>query len=204
MNADAVPRDIARLREDLTILEEAAGLGFPFGREAVRFWLVIAAGSALVLLATVFASVVWQLAALGTAAVAGAGLLLGMLAHLRKVVVDRRQDPARWREYRYITHVKLALVPCLLAYFAWILSIGAPLRFAASALVFMGAAACLAYGLSSPPRRFAIGIAFPGMILAGLLPVVPWTHLPAVTAACALTLSLAAAGVLSWQLRRLA
>lgn len=203
MNVDATSRDIARLREDLTILQEAAGLGFPFGREAVRFWLVIAAGSAVVLAATLFASVVWQLVALGIAAVVGAALLLGMLAHLRKVVVDRREDPARWREYRYITHVKLALVPCLLVYCAWILRTGAPIPFAASALVFMGAAASLAYGLSSPARRFAIGIAFPGMILAGALPAVRPTLLPATAAGCALALALAAAGILTWQLRRL-
>ena len=88
------PSELDQVQRDLSTLREAAGIGLPFGKEVVRFWLVIAASSAVVALAFAFGSATYRIAGLGLFATVGAVLPFNSLGPMT-TVFEEEGDRAR-------------------------------------------------------------------------------------------------------------
>lgn len=195
--------ELARLQSDLSTLRDASGIGLPFGKEVVRFWLVIAASSAVVAASVAFGSAAYRLAALGLFALVGAALLAGVIVHLIRIGRRRGEDPAVWREYRQITLMKGIVLPFVIAFFAWQAAIGAPAGYLASTAVFFVGVVTLVYGVSTWARRPAVGLALPLIFYSAAIPTLAAERL-LLLGTIAVTLgALGFAAILSWQLRRM-
>lgn len=193
--------ELDRVRRDLSTLRNAAGIGLPFGKEVVRFWLVIATSSAVVALAFAVGSAAQRLAALGLFVAVGAALLLGVILHLVRITRQRHEDPATWREYKQITTMKMVLLPLVMAFFAWQAWIDVPVRYLASTAVFFIGLVSLLYGVSTWGRRPAIGIGLPILFYSAVVSVASGEQMLLLGAVCVTVAGLLFASILAWQLR---
>jgi hypothetical protein len=170
--------DLDRIRDDLATLRHATAVDVPFGTELVYFWAAVAAACGLLTFTL----------AMGPGApvepvvlglwIAGAGLLLAAVVRFVRVVARRAEQPAPWRELREVAVAKLIGAPLLLGFLVWLYWVGAELRIVLAVLVFCMSLATVMYALSRWTRRWAIGIALPGIALGFALPVVPAASVP--------------------------
>ena len=194
--------DLERVRQDLTTLRDAAGIGLPFGPEVVRFWLIIAAASGYVAAAFAFGSAVPQLIAVFVFALVGAALLAAVVVHLVRVASRRATDPAPYRELKQISRMKLWVLPFVIGFFAWQAWIGVTAALIASTAAFFTGVITLLYAISAWPRRLAAGLAVPIMIYGAAIPVLS-PHERMVFAALAVAIAAAcSAAILAWQRTR--
>ena len=176
--------DLDRLRDDLATLRHATAVDVPFGTELVYFWAAIAAACGLLTLTL----------AMGPGApiepvilglwIAGAGLLLAAIVRFVRVVLNRAEQPAPWRELREVAVAKLIGAPLMLGFLLWLYWVGAPFKIVLSVLVFTMSLATVMYALSNWTRRWAFGIALPGIALGFAFPVLPAAAVPVAVSAC--------------------
>lgn len=176
--------ELDRIRDDLATLRHAAAVDVPFGTELVYFWAAVAAACGLLTFTLAMgAGAPIEPVVLGLW-IAGAALLLAAIVRFVRVVARRAEQPAPWRELRGIAVAKLVAAPLLLGFLAWLYALGAPAKIVLSVLVFCMSLATVMYALSRWTRRWAFGIAAPGLALGFALPVVPAASVPLAVAAC--------------------
>jgi hypothetical protein len=193
--------ELDRLRDDLATLRQATAVDVPFGRELVYFWAAVAAACGLLTFTL----------AMGPGApvepvvlglwIAGAGLLLAAVVRFVRVVLRRAEQPAPWRDLREIAVAKLIGAPLMLGFLVWLYWVGAPFKIVLSVLVFTMSLATVMYALSNWTRRWAFGIALPGIALGFALPVLPAASVPLAVSAAGTAIGLLSALV---HLRQLA
>jgi hypothetical protein len=193
--------DLDRLRDDLATLRHAAAVDVPFGTELVYFWAAVAAACGLLTLTLAMgAGAPVEPVVLGLW-IAGAGLLLAAIVRMVRVVARRAEQPAPWRELRQVAVAKLIGAPLMLGFLAWLYAVGAPPKIVLSVLVFCMSLATVMYALSSWTRRWAFGIALPGLALGFALPVVPAASVPLAASAGGTAMGLLCALIHLRQLR---
>jgi hypothetical protein len=176
--------ELDRLRDDLATLRHATAVDVPFGTELVYFWAAVAAACGLLTFTL----------AMGPGApiepvvlglwIAGAGLLLAAIVRFARVVARRAEQPAPWRELRDVALAKLIGGPLMLGFLVWLYAVGAPLKIVLSVLVFCMSLVTAMYALTRWTRKWAFGIALPGIALGFALPVVPAATVPLAVSAC--------------------
>jgi hypothetical protein len=193
---------LQRIQRDLSTLQQAAGLGLPFGREVVWFWLTVALGAGTLALVAAWGGAAQKLAAIAFFAVVTSALFLGVLVRGVRAVRDRAVRPAPWREYRTITTAKAIVLPFVIAFFVIQGMLGAPPLFLAATATFLVGLVCLVYGISNWARRPAVGLAIPIMAFAAWIPALTTPQITVGAPLCAAIASLATASLLAWQLAR--
>lgn len=191
---------LERIQRDLSTLEQAAGIGLPFGRETVWFWAIVSLGAGVLALVAAWGGAVQQMAAIAFFAVVASALFLSVLVRGYRAARDRAAYPAPWREFRAIGAAKAIVLPFVVAFFVAQALLGAPPIFVASSATFLVGLVCLVYGISSWTRRFAIGLGVPIMALASFLPALATAQIVVLVPLTASVAALAAAAVLAWQI----
>lgn len=193
--------ELDRIRDDLATLRHAAAVDPTFGAELAWFWAAVAA----------FCGLVTITLAMGTGApvetmvvvlwIAGALLLLAAAVRFFRIVRRRAERPAPWRELREVATAKLIGAPLIGGFLLWQYNAGAPPRFVLSTLVFCMSLVVVLWALSRWTRRWALGIALPGLALGFSLPVLPATTVPLAIASCGTAIGVVCSLIHLWQLR---
>jgi hypothetical protein len=189
-------RDLNRLREDLTTMQQAAQLGLPFGWADVwgsfglglwggllTVWVTLAPQAhprlAWVLLGVVVAPVLWK----------GYG---------RRAT----QTPLRRREYRNNLIATLVGVPVLMGFLNWALRGGVPLQWGCAIIAFVAGMFAIHQGLTDRTRRYYLGIGLPSLLAGIALPLCtrPEDQLPIVVGVLMAALGLSTSAIQAWQL----
>lgn len=194
MNQESVDR----IRGDLEILKQAAGLDLPFGRHdvAASLWL---AGCG-VLLGVWAALAPWEyrgVVFVPIALVILAGAWSAWQAHRNRAV-----SPAAWREHRLSIRGVLIATPLVVAYLLWQKSLGLPRGGAGGAALFLFGVAALVLALADRRRMYYLAGAIPLMAWGIAVPMLAPDQV-IVAGGIAMTVGgLAAAAIQSVQLRR--
>ena len=186
-----------RLRGDLEIVRNAAGLELPFGRNDVRTNLWVAACGAMIAVWSALAP--WEFR---EAIAVPLGLaVLGAVWSARRAQQNRAAKPACWREHRLGILAVCLILPLVIAYQQWEQRLGMPREMVGAAAVFFVGVAALVVALIDRRRVSYLAAAVPLMAFGLAIPLLtPGQVIPAgggcVTAAC-----LAAAVIQTVQLR---
>jgi hypothetical protein len=186
--------ELRRVRDDLEIMQAAAGLGLPFGWPDV--WL----GLALVPCGAALAA--W--AALGPPGLPALGLApllaLAVVAAGRWAVQERRGPPAV-RERRFESRMVLAAAVGMAVLVLWQRGLGLPSLPTRGAALFTVGVLAVPLALSSRPRRVYLAAAV-GLIPFGLVaPLFPDAGVAVAGGLAAAAAGLTAAAVMALQLR---
>jgi len=159
--------DVQRLRADLGVLRQAAGLEPPFGREDVRAHLAVAAGGAVAL--------VWALLPTGLPAQWGTVPLIlvcvGYVTWMRtKYRRGSGRSPMRRREYTSGIVGMLVVGALALVYRLWAGKLGISTTIAGSAAFFVLGLALLIPVLRDRNRLPDLGVAVPLMVCGLVIP----------------------------------
>lgn len=193
---------LERIQRDLSTLQNAAGIGLPFGREVVWFWLTVSLGSGVLALVAAWGGAAQKLVAVAFFSVLTSALFLGVLVRSVRGARERAERPAFWREFRTITMAKAIVMPFVIGFFVVQGMLGAPPKFIASTATFLVGLVSLVYGISSWSRRPAVGLAIPIMVFAAVLPILSGPQIVVFAPLSAMVATLATAAALAWQLSR--
>jgi len=186
--------DIRRLRQDLDVIEQAAGLRLPFGWPDV--WLALALAGAGLLLSA------WG--AVAPAGQAAWGLVpvgLEALASLKRWLGQWRQGVSTRRERIFETVSILAALGGLVVLIAWEKWLGLPSSVARGGAMFLLGVVFIPVGLSAPGRRPALAVSV-SLIPFGLaLPLLSSEHRTVPGGFFVALAGLAGAAIMAWQLR---
>ncbi len=190
--------NLNRLRDDLEIMKQAAGVDLPFGREDVRASLWCALCGVLVSTWALLGpwEYRWIVAIPLTLAVLG-----GVQAY-RRAHRERGGEPVRWREHRLSGTAALVAVPLAIAYMQWERQVGVPRQFVGVASVFFVGVGLLIFAVLDRRRRPYAGGAIPLMAFAVAIPLCSPTQVVFAAGLCWTVGGSATAGLQSWQLRR--
>ncbi len=156
--------EISRLREDLEVIRQAAGVDLPFTRRDI--WvltpLACVAGAVIACTGWFLPTEYRWVAIFPAVAMVGAWLWLVRLAHRR-----RAAEPVGWREARYGLVAMLLFMPIFIGFIVWEATMGmSRAAVGSSALFFLGLATAW-FAVIDRTRRYYAGIAIP-LIVFGL------------------------------------
>ena len=163
----ATESDVERMKADLGVLRQAAGLEPPFGREDVRAHLAVAASGAVAL--------VWALLLTGLPAQWGAVplvlIVVGYVTWMRTKYRRRSgRSPMRRREYTSEIVGIFVLGAFALVYRLWAGKLGISTTIAGSAGMFVFGLAMLIPVLRDRNRLPDLGVAVPLMVCGLVIP----------------------------------
>ena len=189
--------ELERVRADLATMQEAAGVGLPFGRSDAWIGVVIAACGGL--MAAWAAWVPWEHR---WGVVAPVLFFTAAYAALGRHVGRRKgREPVRWREFR-LTLVAMAVIgPLAVGYMFWEDHLGVPRGIAGAAAVFFVSLGGLMIGIADPSRRHYIGSALPGMALGVAFPLLSARGATVAAGLCLAATGLLTSAVQAWLLR---
>jgi len=196
----ATESDVERMKADLGVLRQAAGLEPPFGREDVRAHLAVAAGGAVAL--------VWALLPTGLPAqwgtvpliLVGVGYVTWMRTKYRR---SSGRSPVRRREYTSEIVGIFVLGAFALVYRLWAGKLGISTTIAGSAGMFVFGLAMLIPVLRDRNRLPDLGVAVPLMVCGLVIPFCP-VSLWVVLGATFMIAGLATAALMAHSLRGIA
>ncbi len=195
--------EINRVRDDLAMLKQAAGVGLPIGRSDVCLSLAWAvAGVPLA---------AW--AAFATPEPMAFGLLLiipsmGVLA-LSAVVAKkyhrhRGKAPAPWREHRFQWIMAGVLTPVFGVFVVWSIVRGLSPEALTVTALFMAGLGMLILPILDRTRLFYLGWAVFTMLFAIAAPLLEQRYLGVLVGGWLILSGLSAAGIMGWQIHRIA
>lgn len=193
----ATESDVERMKADLGVLRQAAGLEPPFGREDVRAHLAVAAGGAVAL--------VWALLPTGLPAqwgtvpliLVGVGYVTWMRTKYRR---SSGRSPVRRREYTSEIVGIFVLGAFALVYRLWAGKLGISTTIAGSAGMFVFGLAMLIPVLRDRNRLPDLGVAVPLMVCGLVIPFCP-VSLWVVLGATFMIAGLATAALMAYHLK---
>lgn len=190
--------EIRRLREDLDVIRQAAGVDLPFNGRDV--WLMTAVGcttGAAIALMGWCVPVRYNWVVVLPAAVMIA-VWLGLAQSIRR---RRATEPARWREMRYGLLSFFVFVPIVVGFMIWEVILGMPrATVGASALFFLGLG--LAWvGVTGRTRRSYIGGGLPLIVFGLSIPFCDPQQVRVGAGLMVIAGGLATAAIQVWQLR---
>lgn len=190
--------EINRLREDLELIRQAAGLDLPFNRRDV--WIltpvVCTAGALIAYVGWSVPSEYGWVAAFPAAIVIGVWLCLARSAHR-----GRAAEPVRWREMRYGLLSLFLFVPMFVGFMFWeALLEMPPAAIATSALFFLGLALAW-FGVIDRTRRYYIGSALPSIVFGLAIPFCDPPQVRAGAGLMVIAVGLTTGAIQMWQLR---
>ena len=192
-------REIARLKEDIGIIKEAAGLELPFGWEDVWMNLyLIPVGAWL----AIWSFLPFQLSRLWRILPVS---ILAIVYVLLRIKYRRStgRSPVRRRSYSVVLFLTPILGLCGLGYFVWVIRSGHDFVFAVGGMWFFMGLMLLIFAFSQPGQLFNLGWAMP-MILCGIT-ITIWPVLNALSTDVGVVLIIAGsatAAIQAYQLKR--
>ena len=190
--------EISRLREDLEVIRQAAGMGLPFNFRDV--WLlntvVCVAGAVMACMGWwVPVQYLWVVL-FPTAIIVGVSLCLARSAHRR-----RATEPARWREQRYNLLSLFLFAPIIVGFIIWVAMMGMPREvIGASAMFFLGLVMAW-FAVIDRTRRYYFGIALPLIVFGLAILFCDPRQTRAGMGLMLIAIGLATAAIQMWQLR---
>ena len=157
--------ELARVREDLETMKQAAAVELPFGREDLKWGWIDG------LIFVPLAAWAW----LGPGTYMSLAIILSLLATLpggwamrRKYRRQRDRHPSRWREQRRVTLVLLGAVPLFCLIWVWAITNGTPPNTMVGLVLAASGGVATLIGLFSRTRRYYAGMGI-AMIACGLV-----------------------------------
>ncbi len=185
--------ELSRLRRDLDVIQEAAGLELPFGAwEAWQTFALVPCGGIIAVWAAfgpweyIFGSLVPCLA-------------LALVAVGRSL--SRLGRPSGRRERKVELRVTLAFVLAVAVLIVWERSLGLPQGAVRGAAFFIAGVMCLALSFTSPARRAYCAGAVALMPLSLALPLCTEPQIVLAGGGAMMVAGLVAGGIMAWQLR---
>ena len=192
-------REIERLKEDIGIIKEAAGLELAFGWEDV--WMNLYLIPVGVWLA-IWSFLPFQLSRIWR--VLPVSILAIVYVFLRiKYRRSTGRSPVRRRSYSVVLFLTPILGLCGLGYFVWVIRSGHDFVFAVGGMWFFMGLMLLIFAFSQPGQLFNLGWAIP-MILCGIT-ITIWPVLNALSTDVGVVLIIAGsatAAIQAYQLKR--
>lgn len=190
--------EVDRLREDLEVIRQAAGVDLPFNRRDV--WVlspvVCAAGALIACLGWWVPGEYRWVAVFPAAVVIGVWLCLARSAHRRRVA-----EAVRWREQRYGLLLLFGFVPIFVGFMVWEAALGmSRATLGASALFFLGLATAW-FSVIDRTRRYYVGMALPLIVFGLAVPFCSPRQVRAGAGIMLIAIGLATAAIQVWQLR---
>jgi hypothetical protein len=191
--------EIERIRRDLDVMREAAGLELPFGWEDV--WLSLALVPCGLVLSGLGAWGPLSSARLGVLPLLGVVAALGVLRYRYR----RRSGRSQVRRREYDLGLVAGTLLALLAggFLAWARRLGQPTEVMGGLAVAMAGGLCVVLGATGPGRRSCF-VAAAVLLAYGL--VIPFCTPQQVViggGAAVMAVGLGAAAVQAWQLKRI-
>ena len=190
--------DISRVKDDLEVVREAAGLRLPFAREDVVVSLLGAAAVAVLLVVSLFRTDYWLIVgAVPALAITLAGPI--WLAVKRR----RRGQPSLEKHvHAFSTKSELIVAAAMLGFLAFSGRINIPMPYAYSTAFFFIGIMFLSFGIFHAPRRRHLAGAAALFVMAVGMPL-SYDHNPvALVSASVAGWALADAGIMAIQLRK--
>jgi len=164
-------KELKRVKEDIEIIKEAAGLELPFGWEDV--WLSIYLIPVGVWL-TIWGFLPFQLSRIWR--ILPVSILAIVYVFLRiKYRRSTGRSPVRRRGYSVVLFLTPALGLCAFGYLVWVIRSGHDFIFAVSGMWFVGGFMLLIFAFAERGRLFYLGWAIP-VILCGIATTI-WPRL---------------------------
>ena len=187
-----------RLRGDLEIVKNAAGLELPFGRDDIRTNLWVAGCGAMIIVWSALAP--WEFR--GVVAVPLVLAVLGAVWSARRAQQDRAAKPAPWREHRMGILAVCIILPMVAVYMQWEKRLGMPREMVGAAAVFFVGVAALAVALTDRRRvsYLAAGVSLMAFGLA--IPLLTRNQVIVAGGVCVTAACLCAAAIQTVQLQR--
>jgi len=156
-------KEIKRVKEDIEIIKEAAGLDLPFGWEDV--WLNVYLVPVGVWL-TIWGLLPYQLSRLWRVLPVA---VLGIVFVVLRIKYRRStgRSPVRRRGYSFVLFLTPILGLCAFGYLVWVIRSGHDFLFAVGGMWFVAGLILLIFALAQSRRLFNLGWAIP-MILCGI------------------------------------
>jgi hypothetical protein len=186
--------DIRRLRQDLEVIEQAAGLRLPFGWPDV--WLALALAAA-----GLFLSAWGWVVPVGQAAWGLVPVGLVALASLKRWLGQWRQGVSTRRERIFETVSILTALGGLVVLILWEKWLGLPSSVARGGALFLLGVVFIPVGLSAPGRRPALAVSVSLIPFGLLMPLLSPVHRTVPGGLFVATAGLAGAAIMAWQLR---
>jgi len=187
-----------RLRGDLEIVKNAAGLELPFGRNDIRTNLWVAACGAMIVVWSALAP--WEFR--GVVAVPLVLAVLRAVWSARRASQDRAAKPAPWREHRLGILAVCIILPLVAGYLQWEKRLGMPREMVGAAAVFFVGVAALAVALTDRRRVSYLAAAVPLMAFGLAIPLLTRNQVILAGGVCLSAACLSAAVIQTVQLRR--
>lgn len=187
-----------KIRGDLRLIKDAAGLELPFGRDDIRANLWVAACGAL--LAAWSALAPWGYR--GVIAIPLTLAALGGLWSARQAHQKRATRPSAWREHRLGILAMLIMLPLVALYMQWEKRAGMPREIVGAAAVFFVGVAALVVSMTDRRRVSYIAAAVPLMGFGLAIPLLARNQVVLAGGVCMMVACLAAAFIQSIQLKR--
>ena len=190
--------EIGRIREDLDVIRQAAGMGLPFNRREV--WILT---PVIFVSGVVIACMGWWVpgqyrgvALFPVAIVIGVWLCLARSSHRR-----RATEPARWREHRYDLLALFLFVPPFVGFIIWGAMRGTPREMIAASIAFFVGLVHAWFAVIDRTRRYYFGIAIPAMVFGLTIPFCNARQIRIGVGLMLIAMALTAAAIQVWQLR---
>ena len=194
--------ELTRVRNDLSIMQEAAGLGLPFDREDAR---IIALGAFVSLPMTI-----WGLFGSDRAPYPELVIVITLIviyalsSYLsRKALKERHEHPRRWREHKLELLLVLVLSTAGLSYLAVGLWNQLSWNVAMATAIFIAGVSTIAVTVVDRSRIYLLGGALPTLVYGALFPLYSSRQLLLATAAWIAISCLATAALMMRQLQEI-
>ena len=192
--------ELTRVRQDLATMQQAVGVGLPFGREDVRLSLAWAAAGVPLAAWTAWTAVEqWQF---GMLLVVPAALVLALSGAVAKKYHHRRaRAPIRWREYRHQWLLAAVLTPLWGACLYWGIRQGLSPEAMTVTGIFMAGLGMLALPIVDRTRLFYLGWGGATLLLGAAAPLCGQRYLGLAVGGWLILAGLSTAAIMTWQLR---
>ncbi|MCH8052626.1 MAG: hypothetical protein IH895_01065 [Planctomycetes bacterium] len=193
--------DINRVRDDLAMMKQAAGVGLPIGRSDV--WLSLAWAAAGVPLASWAAYSPPEPMAFGLLVIIPSMGVLALSAFVaKKYHRDRGKAPAPWREHRFQWIAAGVLTPVFGGFVAWGIVRGLSPEALTVTALFMAGLGTLILPILDRTRLFYLGWAVSTMLFAVTAPLLGQRYFGVLVGGWLILSGLSAAGIMGWQIHR--
>ncbi len=193
--------EIDRVRDDLAMMKQAAGVGLPIGRPDVCLSLAWAAAG--VPLAAWAAFTPPEQTTFGLLLVIPCMIVLALSAFVaKKYHRDRGKAPAPWREHRFQWIAAGVLTPVFGGFVAWGIVRGLSPEALTVTALFMAGLGMLILPILDRTRLFYLGWAISTMLFAVTAPLLGQPFLGVVVGGWLILSGISAAGIMGWQIHR--
>ena len=193
--------EIDRVRDDLAMMKQAAGVGLPVGRPDVCLSLAWAAAGLPLAAWAVYAPP--EPMAFGLLLVIPSLGVLALSAFVaKKYHRDRGQAPAPWREHRFQWIAAGVLTPVFGGFVAWSIVRGLSPEAMTVTALFMAGLGMLVLPIVDRTRLFYLGWAVSTMLFAVTAPLLGQRYFGVLVGGWLVLSGLSAAGIMGWQIHR--